>query len=135
MNRFNPLYVGVFLVLLLVFSVMKLVDAKKELHEEKNLYEKTLKIAIETNALKKAFANKKKEKREILHILSYPVLKNVDITKEVTNSGIHIRAKNMDIKALNFLMGKILNATFNITMLQIKKINENKAMLEVRIKW
>jgi len=135
MNRLNPLYIGLFLLLLLVFSIMQLIDVKKELHKEKNLYEKTLKISLDTSALKKAFANKTKEKKEILRILSHPILKSANITKEVTSSDIHISAKNMDINALNFFMGKILNATFNITMLQIKKINENKATLEVKIKW
>jgi len=135
MNRLNPLYIGIFLLLLLVFSIIKLIDAKKELHEEKNLYEKTLKISLDTSALKKAFANKEREKREILRILSHSILRDADIKKEVTGSGMHISAKNMDIKALNYLMGKILNATFNITMLKIKKINENKSTLEVKIKW
>jgi len=135
MNRFNPLYVGILLLLLLAFFVMKLTEVQKELHEEKKLYEKTLKIALETSALKKAFADKTKEKREILRILSSPVLKNVDITKKLTNSGIHISAKNMDRKALSYFMGKILNATFVITLLQIKKVSENKVTLEVKIKW
>jgi len=135
MNRLNPLYIGIFLLLLLVFSIIKLIDVKKELHEEKNLYEKTLKISLDTSALKKAFANKEREKREILHILSHPILKDANIKKEVTSSGIHISANNMDIKALNYFMGKILNATFNITMLKIRKINENKSTLEVKIKW
>ena len=135
MNRFNPLYVGILLLLLLAFFVMQLAEAKKELHEEKKLYEKSLKLALETSALKKAFANKTKEKREIFRILSSSVLKNVDVTKKVTNSGIYISAKNMDRNALNYFMGKILNATFVITKLQIQKTSENKATLEVKIKW
>ncbi|QOP43685.1 hypothetical protein FJR45_06855 [Sulfurimonas sediminis] len=135
MNRLNPLYVGIFLLLLLLFFALKLIDAKKELQQEKILYEKTLKVALDTSALKKAFANKEKEKKEILHILSNPVLKSSNIKKEITNSGIHISSQNMDIKALNFLMGKILNTTFNITMLKIKRISENKSTLEVKIKW
>jgi len=135
MNRLNPLYVGLFLLLLLVFFIMKLIDAKEELHEEKNLYEKTLQTALDTSALKKAFANKTKEKKEILRILSHPVLKSANIKKEITSTNIHISVKNMDIKALNYFMGKLLNATFNITMLQIKKTDENKATLEVKIKW
>ncbi|WP_434636251.1 hypothetical protein MLC35_06515 [Sulfurimonas sp. NW7] len=135
MNRLNPLYVGIFLLLLLLFFVLKLIDAKKELHQEKILYEKTLKVSLDTSALKKAFANKEKEKKEILHILSNPVLKSSKIKKEITNSGIYISSQNMDIKALNFLMGKILNTTFNITMLKIKRISESKSTLEVKIKW
>ena len=135
MNRLNPLYLGIFLLLLLLFFAIKLIDAKKELHQEKILYEKTLKIALDTSALKKAFADKEREKKEVLHILSNPVLKSAGIQKEMTNSGIRISSKNMDIKALNFLMGKILNTTLNITMLKIKRINENKSTLEVKIKW
>ena len=135
MNRFNPLYVGILLLLLLAFFVMQLAEAKKELHEEKKLYEKSLKLALETSALKKAFADKTKEKREILRILTSSVLKNADVKKKLTNSGIYISAKNMDRNALNYFMGKILNATFVITKLQIKKTSENKATLEVKIKW
>ena len=135
MNRFNPLYVGILLLLLLAFFVMQLAEAKKELHEEKKLYEKSLQLALETSALKKAFADKTKEKREILRILTSSVLKNADVKKKLTNSGIYISAKNMDRNALNYFMGKILNATFVITKLQIKKTSENKATLEVKIKW
>ena len=135
MNRLNPLYVGILLLLLLAFFVMQLAEAKKELHEEKKLYEKSLKLALETSALKKAFADKTKEKREILHILTSSVLKNADVKKKLTNSGIYISAKNMDRNALNYFMGKILNATFVITKLQIQKTSENKATLEVKIKW
>jgi hypothetical protein len=41
----------------------------------------------------------------------------------------------MDKNTLNLLMGKILNASFNITSMQIKKLSDDKVSLDMEIKW
>jgi hypothetical protein len=41
----------------------------------------------------------------------------------------------MNLKALNTLLGKVLNATFYISELKIKRLSEKSASLKMEIKW
>ena len=135
MNQINPLHIGALLVALIAFLLFTLSSVKTEMAEEKTLYETSEKLAVELSSLKDVYADKKKTKRAIDRVLSQSSLKTAALDVKHEKSSVRISSKSIDTKALNALMGKILNGSYNITELKIKKLSETKASLKMEIKW
>lgn len=135
MNRINPLYVGIFLLVLLAVLVIKLNGAKSELSEAKQVYASTAKLATDLSELKNVYADKNKVKASLQRTLKNSILATLAIEQNVNNSGMTISCESMDIKSLNYLVGKLLNGAYNITSLSVKKLSEEKSSLDVGIKW
>ena len=134
MNRVNPLYLGLLLLVILALSVFKLNSAKQELDEVKLSYKEISKIANELTSLKSVYNNKNLEK-SLQRLLKNNILKGTEIDARFKKNNAKISTKSIDKKALDFLMGKILNSTYNIVSLDIKKLSEEKASLKMEIKW
>jgi len=135
MNRINPLYLGLLLVVILMISIFKLNSAKVQLQDAKDNFEKTSKLALELSALKKTYANSNKHKNALKRILNQASLKNAAIVAKYKNSNAKLSSESIDKKSLDFLMGKLLNSTFNISSFDIKKLSEQKASFKMEIKW
>ena len=135
MNRLNPLHIGALLIVVLLFISSKLVESKNQLLEAKISYQETQKVAIELSDLKKVYADKKRLKKSLYKILQLSSLRSANIIKTTKKSEIILSSKSMEKKALNSLLGKILNANFNIKILKIKKLSDKKASLYMEIKW
>ena len=135
MNRLNPLHIGALLIVILLFISSKLVESKNQLLEAKSSYQETQKVAIELSDLKKVYADKKRLKKSLYKILQLSSLRSANIVKKTKKSEIILSSKSMEKKALNSLLGKILNANFNIKILKIKKLSDKKASLYMEIKW
>ena len=135
MNRINPLYAGGFLVVILLFMFFKLGRAEDEYLEAKDSYKQTLLLANELSALKAVYSDKNRAKKSLLKILRHSSLKSAEISQKMNKSSIKISSKSMDIKAINFLMAKLLNGTFQISSLKIKQLSEIRVSLEMEIKW
>ena len=135
MNQINPLHIGVLLVVVITFLFFTLSGMKTEMQEENELYEASEKLAVELSSLKSVYADKKKTKKAIERILSQSSLKSAALEVKRENSLIRISSNSIDTKALNSLMGKVLNGSYNVTELKIKKLSETKATLNMEIKW
>jgi len=135
MNRLNPLHIGALLIVVLLFISSKLVESKNQLLEAKISYQETQRVAIELSDLKKVYADKKRLKKSLYKILQLSSLRSANIVKTTKKSEIILSSKSMEKKALNSLLGKILNANFNIKILKIKKLSDKKASLYMEIKW
>ena len=135
MNRINPLYIGALLLVLLIMSIYLLNSAKNTLVEVKEDFKQTQKIADELSGLKKAYGDKKSAKKELRRLLAQSTLRDADIKADYKNSGVKISSKSMDKKALDFLMGKLLNSAYDIRKMDIKRLSEQKADLELEIRW
>jgi hypothetical protein len=46
-----------------------------------------------------------------------------------------LSSKSIDKKALNLLMGKLLNGVYRINSFKIKKLDEFNVSFEIEIKW
>lgn len=132
MSRINPLYVILLLVMLLGFFWFKISGAKAQLNTAQEEYKETLSMANELSALKNIYGNSAKSKAELQRILSSADIK---LERKDKKSSTAISAASLDYTSLNFLMGKILNNSFNITALEIKRINEDSAKLYMEIAW
>ena len=135
MNRINPLYIGALLIMVLLLSIYSLNSAKKSLLESKENFKETQKIANELSGLKKAYANKKVNERSIKKILSQTLLKSAQIEAKYKKSGVVITSSGVDKKVLDFFIAKVLNSTYDIRKLKIKRLSEQKATLELEIRW
>lgn len=135
MSRLNPLYIALLLVGVLLFMMMRLHSAQQELNQEKLLYSKTQLLADKIYGLKSTYFNKTKVQRSLNTILRRSLLRNANITKKVTNSSFLITSDNMNIRSLNFLMSKVLNGTYDIAQLKIRRLSDEKASLKMEIKW
>ena len=135
MNRLNPIYIGMFLLLLLIFFFFKLDDAKNELANKREIFLQTKKLSTDLNELKKTYANKIKTEKSLQRILKINSLKSANIELKKSKAGVSISSQNININALNSLMNKLLNTSYNITLLKIKRLSDTKATLEMEIKW
>lgn len=135
MKRINPLHVGVILILLLVFFTLKLSTLQESLKNEKKAYQTTVKIATKLQGLKAVYADKYGIKKSLNRVLYQRVLKSANIEKKLNAKGVVLSAKSITLRELNFFMGKILNGSYRITLLKIKRISKDRASLKLEIQW
>ena len=135
MNRINPLYIGLLLVGIVLFLMMNLKGAKSDLQDAKNEYKTTKVMVGELKGLKNTYGNKEKVKKALHRVLNLSSLKSADIKQSTTKNGISFSSLGMDKKALDSLMGKLLNGSYNIEKMKIKKLSDKKVSFEMEIKW
>jgi len=135
MNQINPLHIGALLLVLILFLFFKLSGIKEELVEAKQEYKVSKKLAVNVSSLKSVYENKTKTQEAIERILRQSSLKSVNFNLKKEKKSIKISSKSMDAQALNSFMGKILNGSYNISLLKIKKLNQTTASLEMEIIW
>jgi hypothetical protein len=125
MNRINPIYIIIFLFILLFGAILKLNSAKNELADVQKSYNESLELSTQLSQLKKVYKQK-------LRLNSYISSK---VTQKKIKDGVAISSKHMDIKTLNSLMSKVLNTTYRITQLNIQRLDDTKVSFYMEIKW
>ena len=135
MNRINPLYIALLLVGILLFLIVQLNGVKSDLNEVKEEYKTTKNMVSELRSLKNVYGNKEKVKKSLKRILNLSSLRSADIKQSSRKNGISFSSSSMDKKALDALMGKILNGAYNIEKFKVKKISDEKVSFEMEIKW
>lgn len=135
MNQINPLHVGALLGAVLLFLLFQLSGVKKELEEEKASYLESEKLAIELSSLKEVYADNKKIQDALERLFAQASLSSAELAIKKEKNSIRVSSKSIDSKALSTLMGKILNSSYNIKELQIKRLSETRASLEMEIQW
>jgi hypothetical protein len=117
-NKVNPFYLVAILLVILVFAFMQLLGVKEELAEVKSEYKVVSSLSSELVGLKKIYGESKKSKKTLQRLLRSSFLKSANIIQKSKKSGISLSSKSMSKNSLNLLVGKILNATYNITLLK-----------------
>jgi hypothetical protein len=135
MNQINPLHIASLLLVATLFLFFKIGEVNDEINETKKSFLESEKLAVNLSALKHIYADKKKNQRSLEKILRHKSLQTADLKIHKEKKLTKISTQSISTKGLNYLMGKILNASFNITMLKIKKLSKDKASLEMEIKW
>jgi len=135
MNRINPIHIAILLIVVLGFFVVNLGSAKEELSQTKALYQETLQLSTQLKGLSDVYSDKNGVKKSLNKILKHKSLSSCDIKKKTTNSGMIISSANMNKTALNFLVGKLLNGSYNIYSFKIKRLSDDKASFKMEIKW
>ena len=135
MNRINPIHIAILLIVVLGFFVVNLGSAKEALSQTKALYQETLQLSTQLKGLSDVYSDKNGVKKSLNKILKHKSLSSCDIKKKTTNSGMIISSANMNKTALNFLVGKLLNGSYNIYSFKIKRLSDDKASFKMEIKW
>lgn len=135
MKTINPLHIIGLLFVVLVFFIVKLNEANSELFEAKKAYEETRSLSISLKKLKNVYLDKKSVKKSITTLLRQGSLKSAKITQTITPSSIKLSSQSMDKIALNSLMSKILNGSYNVYVFKIKRLSETRASFSMEIKW
>lgn len=135
MSRINPIYISVLLIFALVLALFKLDDSKDELENSKNTYLKTEKLSLELSTLREIYGDKVKIKQSLEQILRQPALSTSSLKHSFKNSSFECSSESMNLSSINMLMSQILNKSYNITSLEIKKLSDTRASLMMEIKW
>lgn len=135
MNQINPLHIGALLLVFIMFLFFKLSGIKEELVEAKQEYKVSQKLALNVSSLKSVYENKRRTKTAIERVLHQRLLQSANFKIQREKDAIKISSQSIDASALNFFMGKILNGTYDIRVLKIKKLSQTTASLEMEILW
>ncbi len=135
MRAINPIYIGLLLVSILAMSIFSLNSAKTELRESKVSFKESSKIANELSGLKKVYLKNSSSQKNLKRILNQKILKEAKLDVKFKKNSVSLESKKMGKRALDFLMTNILNGTYNVTSMKIKKLNKSKASFEMEIRW
>ncbi len=133
MNHINPLHIGGLLGVIILFLFFQLSGAKSEFKEAGHEYKKSEKVAVTLSSLKTVYADKKKTKKALERVLSLSSIKQAKLTIDRNKNSFKISSKSITTEVLNSLMGKILNDSYKITYLKIKKLSDTTASLSLEI--
>lgn len=135
MNRLNLLHVVLALVGLLILLNVFLSQKKENLEEVKIAYNETLVISKQLNSLNDVYSNKKRVQQSITRLLQQRSLRNAKIKQKITKSGIIFTSKSLSQSEVNSLMSKIINGTYNVYAVKIKKISKDKVSFMMELRW
>ena len=133
MNHVNPLHIGGLLGVIILFLFFLLSSAKEEFKTAKEEFATSQDVAVALSGLKKVYANSTKTSRALDRILSQRSIKEAKLSIKKTKKIYKISAKSLQAKTVRALMGKLLNGSYKITQLKIKRLSESKASLDMEI--
>ena len=134
MKKINPFYIILLLIVILVVVMFNLMHVKDELHEAQDSYDKTKAMVHRIVDLQQSWDNKKNTKNSIRRILRSSVLRNARIVQKDKRGVIVLHGSSMDSKSASYLIGRLLNASFTIKSMKIRRLNKERASLDVEIK-
>jgi hypothetical protein len=135
MNRINPIYIVVLLTVVLSLVIYKLEAGKSELKENKASFKTTQAMAHKLVSLTDVYADDTQIKKSLQRVLNDASLRPSGLETKFKATSLSINAHGIDLKALNLLLGKILNATYVVESIKIKPVSDTKADLQMEIKW
>lgn len=120
MNRLNPIYIIVLLVVLSLVSFMLLDEKKKEFNSSVKDVQALKLLGNEYRVLKTNWRSKRSIENRLNSILNNSSFRNVSISKSFERKKFLVSAKTNNARTLNNLLNKILNEKFLIRKLEIK---------------
>ncbi len=133
MKQINPLYLLLFLLLLLVVLFTSLQKVKAELNDAKSAIVKTTEIANEIVSLKRSWGDKKRSKKALLKILNSSLVKRSGLTYKVSSSKVVIDAESLASKELSYLLNKVLNKSLTISSLRVRSLDKYHVSLHMEV--
>lgn len=135
MNHINPIHILALLAVVIFLLFVKLGQAKDELQIAQDSYNETAELVMKIKGLKGIYDAKMQTKKALERILRQSSLAGANIQKKTTSRNIVLTAESIDKRALDSLMSKILNGTYRINLIDIRRLSNEKASLKLEIKW
>lgn len=133
MRQVNPLYIALMLIAVLAVVGFRLDSAKQTQLQAKAELEKTQVMAKRIEALKKSWDKGKMMRKELDRLLKSSPLRNAGIESKEQRGSVAITAKKIDAKAAEYLLNKLLNGTYVIKTLSLKRLDAETGALHVEI--
>ena len=135
MNRINPIYIVILLTIVLLLVIYILGASKSELEENKESFKTTQAVALKLVSLKDVYADQTKIKQSLQRVLNDASIRSAAVDTKFKTTSLSINAQSIDLKTLNLLLSKILNAAYVIESMKIKRVSNTKADLQMEIRW
>jgi hypothetical protein len=123
----NPLYIALLLIAVFLVVVVKLYQANTAHGEAVVALYETQTMAKRTAALKGTWGESTKNATALKRLLGGSLLRDAGVEMEKRSDRMVISAKSIDRKALEYLMNKLLNGTYRIKNLKVKRLDERQA--------
>ena len=133
MRQVNPLYIALMLIAVLAVVGFRLDGAKQTQLQAKADLEKTQVMAKRIDALKKSWDKGKMVRKELDRLLKSSPLRNAGIESKEQRGSVSITAKKIDAKAAEYLLNKLLNGTYVIKTLSVKRLDAETGALHVEV--
>lgn len=133
MRQINPLYISLLFVVVLLLVFIKLHNAKEDQNRAKSDLVKTEMMAKRIVALKRNWDDGKARERALEKVLKASVLRNAGLIKKRKGKIITVTTKKVDAKAVEFLLNKLLNGTYAIRNIQLRRLNNEYASMRMEI--
>jgi hypothetical protein len=135
MNRINPLYILALLVVVVFVLTYKIDEAKSEFRDNLLSLKESEDVAVKLSSLKTTYSDKTKTKQSLEKILRLPSIKALELDANFKKTSLKIHAKSIDKKGLNLLVSKLVNGSFIIDSMKVRRASESSAELSMEIKW
>lgn len=133
MKQINPLYVALLLLAALVVVTVKLYQSNQMQKEAIASLHETETMAKRIVALKKTWDENKKNVITLERLLKSPMLRNVEITQQKKQDRLILKAERIDKKSADYLLNKLLNGSYTISVLKIRRLGEQEASFHVEV--
>ncbi len=132
MNRLNPLYILLLSFIVAVFAAYSASKKQTELDKLQREYRAKEDIALRLHALKNAYSPKRK--KELLRLLHSSVIQKSTLRYSDKRDRLIISGKDVDVKAANIIVSKVLNGTYNLKSFSLRRARGG-IDLEMEIVW
>ena len=133
MRQINPLYLSLLFIVILLLVFVKLNDAKEDQNRAKSDLVKTEMMAKRILALKRNWDESKSREKALEKVFKASVLKSSGLLKKRKGKLITVTSKKIGAKAVEFLLNKLLNGTYVIRSMQLRRLNDEYASIRMEI--
>ena len=134
MRQINPLYIILLLFVILFFILFKLMSAKTALHEAENHFQKTKEMVHKVVELRQNWDSQKRTKNSLGRILKSSLLSHAGIVRRDKRSLIELHSSSMDSSSAGYLVSRLLNETFVLKSIKIRRLNKEHVSFYAEIK-
>ncbi len=131
--KINPLYIGLLLLVALIFSIYQLGQSKTELHKSKDALVKIESMAKEIDALKRAWDSPKSTITALNRLLKAPQLKSANVQKTKKRGLIVLKSKKANLKATNYFFVKLFNGAYILKTFNVQRLDDESVSFSVEI--
>lgn len=133
MKNVHPLQITALLLTLLLFLSFQLHRSHEALQKSNEHLMQTKKVALQLAELQSLYNNHEHTKAALQKIVRQSSLRDAKLSVVFDKTSMKISAKKISRKALKSLMGKILNTSYNIKKLTIKRLSKTAVSLDMEI--
>jgi hypothetical protein len=132
-KQINPLYIALLFVVVLAVVILKLSDANSTHNASVAALQETEVTARRIVALQKDWDRGEQSTAPLDRLLNSAPLQGTELVKKRKRNRVMITAASINKQAADYLLNKLLNNTYVIKALEIRRLNAQQASLYVEV--